>query len=85
MKPFMPLSYIRIILSSNKIKSEKQNFANYFVKNLNNKRSTKFFFLDFLSFLKKYGKDTLLFSQSNCSYSYVLMITAFNIKYKEYK
>ena len=64
---------IRIILSSNQIQLlQKQEFVNYLVKKLC--ETAEHDFLYFTSSLKKYGKYVLLFSQSNCSYFYVIMI-----------
>ena len=61
---------IGIILSSNKIwLLQKHRFANYFLKNLNNKRHlskrTEFYFL-FYAIVRNYGKYALLPSQSQC-------------------
>ena len=78
-KPLNLLLNIRTILSSIKIEHlQKQQFVNYFVKNLNNKRkTTEFCFLYFTSSLKKYGKYVLPPSKSYCSYFYAVMISEF--------
>ena len=59
---FKLLLNIGIILSSHKIQLlQKQQFVNYFAKNLLD--TTEFKFLHFLSSLKIYGKYVLLSSQ----------------------
>ena len=57
-----------------KQKPSEQRF--WLVKNLSSKhKTTEIYFIYFTFSLKKYGKNTLLSSQSNCSYTSVLMIS----------
>ena len=53
----------------------RTKMCNYCVKKLNSKRrKIEFYFLQFTSILKIYGKYKLLSSKSSCSYFYVVMI-----------